>query len=86
MTASPSVLCSRFSPSSNFVNGHVSTTWFMVLVNEMQQVTSVGVASIKVLNTSSRCPDTKLKGVLPQMHSTDNSAVYWVIAACEHNT
>jgi len=30
MTVSSSALWSRFSPSSNFVNGHVSTMWFMV--------------------------------------------------------
>jgi len=30
MTASSSALWSRFSPPSNFVNGHVSTMWFMV--------------------------------------------------------
>jgi len=30
ITASSSALWSRFSPPSNFVNGHVSTTWFMV--------------------------------------------------------
>jgi len=30
MTASSSALWSRFSPPSNVVNGHVSTTWFMV--------------------------------------------------------
>ena len=31
MTASSSALWSRFSPPSNFVNGHVSTMWFMSL-------------------------------------------------------
>jgi len=30
MTASSSASWSRFSPHSNFVNGHVSTIWFMV--------------------------------------------------------
>jgi len=30
MTASSSTSCSRFSPTSRFVNGHVSTMWFMV--------------------------------------------------------
>ena len=30
MTASSSASWSRFSPPSNFVNGHVSTMWFMV--------------------------------------------------------
>ena len=30
MTASSSTSWSRFSPPSNFVNGHVSTMWFMV--------------------------------------------------------
>ena len=30
MTASSSALWSRFNPPSNFVNGHVSTMWFMV--------------------------------------------------------
>ena len=30
MTASSSALWSTFSPHSNFVNGHVSTMWFMV--------------------------------------------------------
>ena len=30
MTASSSASWSRFSPPSNFVNGHVSTVWFMV--------------------------------------------------------
>ena len=30
MTASSSTSWSRFSPSTNFVNGHVSTMWFMV--------------------------------------------------------
>ena len=30
MTASSSTSCSRFGPPSNFVNGHVSTMWFMV--------------------------------------------------------
>ena len=30
MTASSSTLWCRFSPPSNFVNGHVSTMWFMV--------------------------------------------------------
>jgi len=30
MTASSSALWSRFSPPSNFVNGHKSTMWFMV--------------------------------------------------------
>jgi len=29
-TASSSASWSRFSPSSNFLNGHVSTMWFMV--------------------------------------------------------
>jgi len=32
MTASSSALWSRFSPPSNFVNGHVSTTWFIVCI------------------------------------------------------
>ena len=30
MTASSYTLWRRFSPPSNFVNGHVSTVWFMV--------------------------------------------------------
>jgi len=30
ITASSSALWSRFSPTSNFINGHMSTTWFMV--------------------------------------------------------
>jgi len=30
MTASSSASWSRFSPPSDFVNGHVSTMWFMV--------------------------------------------------------
>ena len=30
MTASSFASLSRFSPPSNFVNGHVSTMWFMV--------------------------------------------------------
>ena len=30
MTASSSASCSRFSPPSNCVNGHVSTMWFIV--------------------------------------------------------
>jgi len=30
MTVSSSASWSRFNPSSNFVNGHVSTTWFTV--------------------------------------------------------
>ena len=30
MTASSSASWSRFSPPSNFVNGHMSTVWFMV--------------------------------------------------------
>jgi len=30
MTASSSASCSRFSRPSNFVNGHVSTVWFVV--------------------------------------------------------
>ena len=30
MTTSSSASWSRFSPPSNFVNGHVSTVWFMV--------------------------------------------------------
>jgi len=30
MTASSSASWSRFSPHSNFVNGHVLTMWFMV--------------------------------------------------------
>ena len=30
MTASSSASWSRFSPAANFVNGHVSTMWFMV--------------------------------------------------------
>ena len=30
MTASSSASWSRFSPPSNFVNGHVSAMWFMV--------------------------------------------------------
>jgi len=30
MTASSSASLSLFSPHSNFVNGHVSTMWFMV--------------------------------------------------------
>jgi len=30
MTASSSALWSRFSPPTDFVNGHMSTMWFMV--------------------------------------------------------
>jgi len=38
MTASLSASCSRFSPSSNVVNGHVSTVWFMVCRSSQPEV------------------------------------------------
>ena len=37
MTASSSASWSRFSPPSDFVNGHVSTTWFMVCHRSQSQ-------------------------------------------------
>ena len=37
MTASSSASWSRFSPPSNFINGHVSTMWFMVCRSPQSQ-------------------------------------------------
>ena len=54
MTASSSASWSRFSPPSNFVNGHVSTMWFMV----MGETPFVQVSTTWALT----CPETVHQG------------------------
>jgi len=60
VTASSSASWSRFSPPSNFVNGHVSTMWFMVCRWPQSQLRWFGETQFVQVSTTwaLTCPET----------------------------